>query len=322
MVPSKIFRLPVFRLTRLLLLGLLGCAVLPSTVSAATAKEKVKVKAKALPRNAPVEMIAVNGKEKLALRLRDDKGRPLRGVQKRFDHFLRCHHTNVAHPMNPRLVRVLYQVGKHYPGKTIEVVSGYRDPSVAKNPRSPHMQGLACDFRVNGVKNTELRTTWSGLRESRRWLLPELVLRPSGHAQGPFGILDRLFGAGRSGHVSENPMADVKSGRADTFKPRSGRGGPRGPTTAGLPPMKGGATTARPVKGNRGLERTPEPARLRHRVRRIAHDRPRHAARPRFGQWQRECAGPGFRRKEVDADRGEPRRRYAVSPRLANGNLC
>ena len=50
--------------------------------------------------------------------------------------------------MNPRLVRLMYQVGRHYPGRRIEVVSGYRHPSVAKNPRSPHMQGLACDFRV------------------------------------------------------------------------------------------------------------------------------------------------------------------------------
>ena len=39
----------------------------------------------------------------------------------------------------------------------IEVVSGYRHPKFAKNPRSPHMKGLACDMRVVGVKNTELR---------------------------------------------------------------------------------------------------------------------------------------------------------------------
>src|SRR5215831_5963098 len=36
-------------------------------------------------------------------------------------------------------------------------VAGYRHPEVAKNPHSPHMKGLACDFRVAGVKNTTLR---------------------------------------------------------------------------------------------------------------------------------------------------------------------
>ena len=79
-------------------------------------------------RNGPVELFAVNSKETLQLRLRDDKGRPLRGVQKRFDALMRCHHTKKQHPMNPRLVRRLYPVGKHYPGRRLEVVSGYRHP--------------------------------------------------------------------------------------------------------------------------------------------------------------------------------------------------
>ena len=59
--------------------------------------------------------------------------------------------------MNPRLMKLLYQAGRHWPGRRVEVVSGYRNPTVAKNPRSPHMKGLACDFRVDGVKAAELR---------------------------------------------------------------------------------------------------------------------------------------------------------------------
>ncbi|MBC8131790.1 MAG: hypothetical protein H7X95_02320, partial [Deltaproteobacteria bacterium] len=73
-------------------------------------------------RNAPIELYAVNSKETLRLRLRDDKGRPMRGVQKRFDALMRCHYTKKQHPMNPRLVRMLFQIGKHYPGRRIEVV--------------------------------------------------------------------------------------------------------------------------------------------------------------------------------------------------------
>jgi hypothetical protein len=36
--------------------------------------------------------------------------------------------------MNPRLMRLLYQTGRHWPGRRLEIVSGYRNPSVAKNP--------------------------------------------------------------------------------------------------------------------------------------------------------------------------------------------
>jgi uncharacterized protein YcbK (DUF882 family) len=227
-VPSKVFRLPVLGLTRALLLGLLGSAVLPAaawaapaaTTPSAKAKTKPKEKKPVVPRNAPVEMLAVNGKEKLMLRLRDDKGRPMRGVQKRFDHFLRCHHTNVTHPMNPRLVRVLYQVGKHYPGRTIEVVSGYRHPTVAKNPRSPHMQGLACDFRIAGVKNTDLRDY---LRRSFE------KVGVGYYPNSSFVHLDMrkdrsafwidYSGPGERAMYADNPAADLKSGRAETFKP-------------------------------------------------------------------------------------------------------
>jgi uncharacterized protein YcbK (DUF882 family) len=185
----------------------------------ATAKGR-KVAAPPVNRNGPVELLSVNGKETLFLRLRDDKGRPLRGVQKRFDHFLRCHHTNVTHAMNPRLVRLLYQVGKHYPGRRVEVVSGYRHPSVAKNPRSPHMQGLACDFRVAGVRNQDLRDY---LRRSYEKVgvgyypnssFVHLDVRKDHSA---FWI--DYSGPGERATYADNPVADLKSGRADSYKP-------------------------------------------------------------------------------------------------------
>jgi uncharacterized protein YcbK (DUF882 family) len=171
-------------------------------------------------RNAPVELFAVNGKETLQLRLRDDKGRPMRGVQKRFDRFLRCHHTQKQHAMNPRLVRVLYQVGKHYPGRRIEVVSGYRHPSVAKNPRSPHMQGLACDFRVPGIKNNELRDYLRrdfqkvGVGYYPNSSFVHLDIRKDRSA---FWI--DYSGPGERAVYSENANEDLRNGKADAYKP-------------------------------------------------------------------------------------------------------
>lgn len=99
----------------------------------------------------------VNTKEILRLRFVDDRGRPVAGLERRTSRFFRCHHTKKQARMHPRLLRLLFHIGRHYPGKRIEVVSGYRHPSVAKNPRSPHMKGLAADFRVAGVENTKLR---------------------------------------------------------------------------------------------------------------------------------------------------------------------
>jgi uncharacterized protein YcbK (DUF882 family) len=175
---------------------------------------------KAQSRNGPVELFAVNSKETLQLRLRDDKGQPLRGVQKRFDYLMRCHHTKKQHAMNPRLVRMLYQIGRHYPGRRVEVVSGYRHPSVAKNPHSPHMQGLACDFRVTGVKNTELRDYLrAGYQKVGVGYYPNsafvhLDVRKEGSA---FWI--DYSGPGERAIYSENAVADLKNGRAESYKP-------------------------------------------------------------------------------------------------------
>ena len=297
MVPSRIFRLPVVGLTRALLLGLLGSALLPAAVSAAPAtttpptKTRPKEK-KPVPRNAPVEMIAVNGKEKLLLRLRDEKGRPMRGVQKRFDHFLRCHHTNVTHPMNPRLVRVLYQVGKHYPGRTIEVVSGYRHPSVAKNPRSPHMQGLACDFRISGVKNTELRDYLRrnfekvGVGYYPNSAFVHLDMRKDRSA---FWI--DYSGPGERAMYSDNPVADLKTGRAETFKPtKIDKGWADGTATGGA-----GQGAGEEEEGDDGA--------------------------PGETEAGARTAGRNCPEQRRDG-RGEPAVDIAVWPRLANGILC
>ena len=121
-----------------------------------------KKKSSATTRNggriaAPVILFHINHRETLRLRIADDRGRPLRGLQQQVNRFLRCHYTKRQHAINPRLTRLIYETGRHFAGRRIEVVSGYRHPRVAKNKRSPHMKCLACDMRVSGVKNTELR---------------------------------------------------------------------------------------------------------------------------------------------------------------------
>ena len=201
----------------------LATARAPSGAGRTSAREPagraVKV-ARVQNRNGPVELVAVNGNETLALRLRDEKGRPLRGVQKRFDHFLRCHHTNTQHAMNPRLVRVIYQVGRHFPGRRVEVVSGYRHPSVAKNPRSPHMKGLACDFRVAGVKNADLRDYLRrGFEKVGVGYYPNSSFVHLDVRKDHSAFWIDYSGPGERATYSEDPSSDLKTGRADSYKP-------------------------------------------------------------------------------------------------------
>ena len=76
-----------------------------------TAKTKKAPKAPKPPKNPPVTLYTVNHKETFSLRLRDAQGKSIKGNQRRFDRFLRCHHTEKKHAMNPRLMRLLYQTG-------------------------------------------------------------------------------------------------------------------------------------------------------------------------------------------------------------------
>jgi uncharacterized protein YcbK (DUF882 family) len=189
----------------------------PATKLASKANKK---NAKKVPKNAPVVLYQINRRETMALRLRDGKGRPVKGMQRRFDHFLRCHYTNVEHKMDPRLMKLLFQTGHHWPGRRLEVVSGYRHPGVAKNPHSPHMKGLACDFRVEGVRTAELRDylrhTYDkvGVGYYPNSTFVHLDVRKDRSA---FWI--DYSGPGERAVYSATPDQDLKNGRADSYHP-------------------------------------------------------------------------------------------------------
>ena len=190
------------------------------TKSSVKGPQKGQKKGPKKPRTTTVVLFHLNHRDTFTLRQRDMQGRPPKGFQKHFDRFLRCHYTNKQHAMNPRLVRLLYQTGRHWPGQRLEVVSGYRSPTVAKNPRSPHMKGLACDFRVAGVKNTELRDY---LRRNMKKVgvgyypnssFVHLDVRKDRSA---FWI--DYSGPGERAMYSQTPAADLQTGRAESYHP-------------------------------------------------------------------------------------------------------
>ncbi|HXU61443.1 MAG TPA: DUF882 domain-containing protein [Polyangia bacterium] len=186
----------------------------------ATQGGKARTRGPKVSKNAPVVLYAVNQRETMPLKLRDAHGRPVKGLQRRFDHFLRCHHTNTQHKMDPRLMKLLFQTGHHWPGRRLEIVSGYRHPTVAKNPHSPHMKGLACDFRVEGVKTADLRDylrrTFEkvGVGYYPNSSFVHLDVRKDRSA---FWI--DYSGPGERAIYSATPDQDLKSGRADSYHP-------------------------------------------------------------------------------------------------------
>jgi len=184
------------------------------------AKGKFAKPAKKLSRYAPIELFEINTKETFRLRFQDDQGRPIKGWQKRFDKFMRCHKTGAVGKINPRLPKLLYQTSRYFEGRKLEVISGFRHPKVARNPKSPHKQGLACDFRVLGVPNTVLRDY---LRKTFDHVgvgyYPNSTFVHLDVRMGASAFWIDYSGPGQDSDYSPNPKDDLKNGRADSYRP-------------------------------------------------------------------------------------------------------
>ncbi len=197
-----------------------GALCLCLTPTDGWAARSVRPAKKTAPRNPAIDLFQINRREAFRLRLVDGQGKPIRGLAKRVDRFFRCHHTNQQHRIDPRLVRLIYQTGRSFPGRRIEVISGYRHPSVARNPKSPHMLGLACDLRVVGIKNTDLRDYFR-----KRFSHVGIGYYPN----SSFVHLDvrktktvlwvDYSGPGEAANYSPTPPKDVKTGPEDTAPP-------------------------------------------------------------------------------------------------------
>ncbi len=84
-----------------------------------------------------------------------------RKILQRFNEFLRDHHTDQVHPMDPGLIDLLYAISVFTESKGVfKVISGYRSPETNRKLRmmshavaenSLHMQGKAIDLRMDDV---------------------------------------------------------------------------------------------------------------------------------------------------------------------------
>ena len=79
---------------------------------------------------------------------------PLEGA--RINRFFRSWRTDDRRPITPRLLRVLVRVQRHFGGRALELVSGYRVPEDPAHLTSYHQVGHAADIRIAGVADRDL----------------------------------------------------------------------------------------------------------------------------------------------------------------------
>lgn len=241
------FRLVVLSTAFLLFSDAAHAAPPPGTsANKASAKAAQAKKPKKLSRYAAVELFQINTKETLMLRFQDDRGRPIKGWQKRFDKFMRCHLTGAVFKMDTRLAQLLYRTARHFEGHRMEVVSGYRHPKVARNPKSPHKQGVACDFRMVGIPNTVLRDY---LRKAYDHVgvgyYPNSVfVHLDDRRTGPSAFWIDYSGPGQAAEYAENPNEDLRTGQVSRRRPSEASEG--ADDMAGLPPSRASATSGNP----------------------------------------------------------------------------
>ncbi len=120
-----------------------------------TASASVSSKTKAAGPGA-VRFVRVHNNIRLTLRLFNKKGRINQQSRLELSKLARDRKGKKRYRLlHPRLIQLIQKTADHYPGQTIEIVSGYRAPQ-SKKSRSKHGLGHALDFRVADVPNKEL----------------------------------------------------------------------------------------------------------------------------------------------------------------------
>ncbi|MGZ3428939.1 MAG: YcbK family protein [Polyangia bacterium] len=148
-------------------------AILVSVVLLSTVHAPARLKRPTFP---PVALFGPNINETLRFRPFDDHGRARKPALGELTHFLRCRQTGKQRRVDPRLMRALYTVGRHFAGHRVEVYSGYRPRAYCTRAHSRHLTASAVDFRVEGVANDELV----------KWL--RATFHPSGVGYYPNGV--------------------------------------------------------------------------------------------------------------------------------------
>ena len=100
-----------------------------------------------------LKLYAVNFKQELDVELYNPDGSINEESLDQLNHFWRCKRTGTEKPINPHLFELLSLLQDHFDGRTLELVSGFRNQ---KRTTSFHFHGSASDIRMPGVSDKQL----------------------------------------------------------------------------------------------------------------------------------------------------------------------
>jgi uncharacterized protein YcbK (DUF882 family) len=109
----------------------------------------------ALPGGVRVHLRNANSQDEFDIEIGRD-GKVAAVQEAALDAFFSCRRTGRMKGISPGVLRVIAAIGEEYPGRTIEVISGYRAPPFGVKD-SKHFDGRAIDLRVKGVKLSKVR---------------------------------------------------------------------------------------------------------------------------------------------------------------------
>jgi uncharacterized protein YcbK (DUF882 family) len=144
------------------------------SVLAALAKSKVRA----------LRLDNINTGEHLSLRY-SAKGIWREDDLERINYFLRCHYTNEIKPISPDVINLLCSIKDRFgSSREVKIISGYRSRKyneylrctghcVAKE--SLHLQGLAVDFSIPGIRTRDISRTAKRLAAGGVGKYPDFV---------------------------------------------------------------------------------------------------------------------------------------------------
>jgi uncharacterized protein YcbK (DUF882 family) len=97
---------------------------------------------------------ALNADERVTLTPMSERGGFSAEDLDRAAHVLRDHHTGNEHPIDPRVVDLVYRVASHFSAAEVRIISGYRTPRPGSH--SNHGRGRAIDLVIPGAADEEV----------------------------------------------------------------------------------------------------------------------------------------------------------------------
>jgi uncharacterized protein YcbK (DUF882 family) len=128
----------------------------PAVAAAATvaAPARITLEPLASPEQV-VNLVNVNTGERASFRI-GTRGYVRTEEVAAVDRFFRCRRTERQRAIDPGVLVLLADIGRHWPGREIEIISGFRAPPFGA-PHSRHFTGHAIDLRVRGVRTAAVR---------------------------------------------------------------------------------------------------------------------------------------------------------------------